>query len=311
LIIVTGGAGFIGSNLVHALNQRGHEDILVVDDMRDGRKFHNLADAAILDLIDKDLFLEQLDESETPGVIFHMGACADTTEWDGRFMLENNYEYSKRLLAYCDLRAIPLIYASSAAVYGNGPEFREDPTCEQPLNLYAYSKLLFDQAVRRQAANLSSQVVGLRFFNVYGPRESHKGDMRSVANKLHGQLQAVGRVELFQGSDGYGDGEQRRDFVWVEDVVRVALWFQDHPERSGIFNVGTGRSQTFNEIARAVIKYHGRGEIIYIDFPENLVGHYQSFTEADIGALRNAGYEAEFLTVEQAVPLYLDWIDGH
>jgi ADP-L-glycero-D-manno-heptose 6-epimerase len=310
LIIVTGGAGFIGSNLVKTLNEKGRSDLVVVDDMRDGRKFRNLADCEVLDLIDKDRFLEGLEAIERPEVIFHLGACSDTMEWDGRYLLETNYEYSKTLLAYCSDREIPLIYASSAAVYGLGPVFREERPYERPLNMYAYSKLLFDQHVRRVQQGLHSQVVGLRYFNVYGPRESHKGEMVSVAYKLHHQLLDSGRVQLFEGSEGYADGEHLRDFVWVGDVVNVTLWFWEHPDRSGVFNVGTGRSQTFNDVARAVIAHHARGKIEYIPFPEKLKGRYQTFTQADISALRKAGYDASFLTVEEAVPLYLRWLEG-
>jgi ADP-L-glycero-D-manno-heptose 6-epimerase len=310
LIVVTGGAGFIGSNLVKALNDRDRTDVVVVEDMRDGRKFRNLADCEILDLVDKDRFLENLDGIERPEVIFHEGACSDTMEWDGRFLLETNYEYSKRLLSYCAEHEIPFIYASSAAVYGLGPVFREDPAFEKPLNMYAYSKLLFDRYVRRLQPSLRSQVVGLRYFNVYGPRESHKGEMVSVANKLHCQLLESDRVKLFEGSDGYEDGEHLRDFIWVGDVVDVTLWFWEHPDRSGIFNVGTGESQSFNDVARAVIAYHARGQIEYIPFPDALKGRYQSFTQADIGALRDAGYDGSFLRVEEAVPLYMKWLEG-
>ncbi len=311
MIIVTGGAGFIGSNLVKALNERGQSDIVVVDDMRDGRKFLNLTDCEILDLPDKDRFREHLSQTEVPEVLFHLGACSDTMEWDGRYVLETNYAYSRALLDYCREREVPLIYASSAAVYGRGPTFLEEPPYEKPLNLYAYSKLLFDQHVRRTQPSLRRQVVGLRFFNVYGPRESHKGEMRSVANKLHHQLLNSDCVELFAGSEGYGDGEHLRDFIWVGDAVKVMLWFWDHPEQSGIFNVGTGRSQSYNDVARAVLAHHGRGKIKYIPFPEPLKGHYQNFTQADIGALRKVGYEESFLTVEEGVPRYLEWLEAH
>ncbi len=310
MIVVTGGAGFIGSNLVKTLNERGRTDVVVVDDLRDGRKFRNLADCEILDLIDKDRFLECIGGlPERPEVLFHLGACSDTMEWDGRFMLRTNYDYSKQLLAFCAEHQVPLIYASSASVYGMGPVFREDRPYEKPLNMYAYSKLLFDQHVRRTRP--SSQVVGLRYFNVYGPREAHKGEMASIAYKLHQQLLESDRVCLFQGSDGYANGEHRRDFIWVGDVVRVTLWFWENPQQSGIFNVGTGQAQTFNDVARAVIAYHGRGEIEYIDFPDTLKGRYQSFTQADISALRKASYDAPFQTVEEGVPLYLKWLEGH
>ncbi len=313
MIIVTGGAGFIGSNLVKALNERGCDDILVVDDLTDGTKFVNLADCTIADYEDKDAFLKAVEAGKGPDgtveAIFHQGACSTTTEWNGRFMMENNYRYSKTLLHYCLERKIPFLYASSAAVYGQGPGFREEPRYEKPLNVYGYSKLLFDQYVRRLLPRAESQVVGFRYFNVYGPREQHKGSMASVAFHHNNQILNGGRVRLFEGCDGYGDGEQRRDFIYVGDVAEANLWFLDHPDRSGIFNLGTGRSQTFNEIAHAVIDFHGGGEIEYIPFPDHLQGRYQSFTEADLSALRAAGYDRPFRSVQEGVRAYLEWLN--
>jgi ADP-L-glycero-D-manno-heptose 6-epimerase len=311
VIIVTGAAGFIGSNLVKGLNERGRSDVLAVDDLSDGRKFENLADCEILDLVDRDDFIEQVLWREDLGevhAVFHQGACSNTMEWDGRFLLRVNFEYSKELFGFCAERGVPFIYASSAAVYGGSREFRVDPACERPLNLYAYSKLLFDRWLRQRWDGLRSQVVGLRYFNVYGPRESHKGEMASVAYKQHLQLARSDTVELFEGSDGFADGEQLRDFVWVGDVVDVNLWCLDHPGVSGIFNVGTGRAQSFNDVARAVIGQHGRGRIEYVPFPDVLRGRYQSFTQADLAELRAAGYERRFLSVEEGVPLYLKWL---
>jgi ADP-L-glycero-D-manno-heptose 6-epimerase len=314
VIVVTGGAGFIGSNLVRALNEQVDADVLVVDDLSQGEKLLNLVDCDVLDLVDKDDFLGRIEAGRISGepvdAIFHQGACSDTLEWDGQIMIPANYTYPKTLFHYCVDRQVPFIYASSAAVYGLGPVFREEPQYEDPLNLYGYSKMLFDRYVRRQLGGLRSPVVGLRYFNVYGPRESHKGEMASVAYKLHRQLQQGSRVRLFEGSDGYANGEQRRDFVFVGDVVSVNLWFLDHPEVSGIFNVGTGRSQTFNDVARAVLAHRG-GKIEYVPFPEQLRGRYQSRTEADITALRKAGYGAPFLSVEEGVPLYLEWLEEH
>lgn len=313
MIIVTGGAGFIGSNLVKRLNDSGYQDILVVDDLEDGRKFLNLTDCEIADYMDKDDFLAQLDEvqpfSEAIDCIFHMGACSTTTEWDGRYMMKNNYDYSKRLLHFCSYAQIPYLYASSAAVYGGSETFSEAREFELPLNVYGYSKFQFDQYYRRMAAQIESQVAGFRFFNVYGPREQHKGSMASVAFHLNNQIAESGKVRLFAGCDGYADGEQRRDFVYVGDVVDVLIWFMQHPEKSGIYNLGTGRSQTFNDVATAVLAWHGRGELEYIPFPDHLKGAYQSFTEADISALRQAGYESEFLSVEQGVKAYLDLLN--
>lgn len=314
MIIITGGAGFIGSNLVRALNRRGRDDLLVVDDLRDGIKFRNLVDCDIADYLDQEDFLARIlrgeDWPQGIDAVFHHGACSATTEWDGRYMMRNNYEYSKILLGYCLDRGIPFRYASSASVYGAGQVFREERANEAPLNVYGYSKHLFDQLVRRRLAAGARQVAGLRYFNVYGPREAHKGRMASVALHLDGQLVAGERLKLFQGCDGYGDGEQRRDFVHVEDAVEVNLWLLDHPGVSGIFNVGTGRSQTFNEVARAVIGWHGRGEIEYVPFPEELRGRYQSFTEADIHALRAAGYARPFRDVETGVGDYMEWLHG-
>lgn len=312
MIIVTGGAGFIGSNIVQALNARGRTDILVVDDLTDGTKFANIADAQLADYMDKDEFLQRIEAGDDFGgaveAVLHQGACSTTTEWNGRYMLDNNFRYSKVLLHWCQERRIHFIYASSAATYGGGTVFNEDPQYEKPLNVYGYSKALFDQYVRRVLPTATSQIAGFRYFNVYGPREQHKGSMASVAFHLNNQLLADGLVKLFEGCDGYGDGEQRRDFVYVGDVVAVNLWFLDNPDRSGIFNVGTGRSQSFNDVANGVLKAHGRGELRYIPFPEKLKGRYQSFTEADLSRLRAAGYEGSFLTVEEGVARYMEWL---
>ena len=313
MIIVTGAAGFIGSNLVKALNERGQSDVLAVDDLSDGRKFANLVDCEISDLVDRDDFLERVLWREDLGeveAVFHQGACSNTMEWDGRVILRANYSYSKELFGFCAERGIPFIYASSAAVYGGSREFRVEPSCERPLNVYGYSKLLFDRWLRQRWGRVRSQVVGLRYFNVYGPREGHKGEMASVAFKQHRQLAAGDRVELFEGTDGYADGEQRRDFVWIGDVVDVNLWFLDHPDVSGIFNVGSGRAQSFNDVARAVIAAHGRGRIEYVPVPDALRGRYQSFTQADLRELREAGYTRRFLPVEEGVPLYVKWLNG-
>jgi ADP-L-glycero-D-manno-heptose 6-epimerase len=308
--VITGGAGFIGSNLVRALIDRGHDDIVVVDDLQDGHKFVNIAEFAIADYLDKDDFLERFDAdrafAKSIRAILHEGACSATTEWDGRYMMRNNYGYSQRLLHHCLEHQTPYIYASSAAVYGASQTFVESVENELPLNVYGYSKLQFDRYVRRVAANPGSQVVGLRYFNVYGPREQHKGSMASVAFHFNNQIVADGETRLFEGSGGYGDGEQIRDFVYVDDVCDLNLWFLDNPDVSGIFNAGTGRAQSFNDVARAVIAWHGKGKIRYIPFPEHLEGAYQSFTQADLTRLRAAGCDVEFRKVESGVKDYLD-----
>ena len=312
MILVTGGAGFIGSQLVRGLNERGREDILVVDDLRQGEKFANLATARIADYMDKAEFRPCLRAHDGgPGdlrdieFIFHQGACSSTTEQDGQYMLDNNYTYSKELLHFAMRHAIPFVFASSAAVYGASAGFAEAPANECPVNVYAYSKLLFDNYARARAAETGARLVGLRYFNVYGPGEAHKGTMASVIFHFNNQLHATGRLRLFEGSHGYANGEQRRDFVSVEDVVKVNLWLLDHPAVSGIFNVGTGEAATFNHIAEAVIDWHGRGEIGYIPFPAALKARYQAYTQADIGALRGAGYTAAFTPPAQGVARYL------
>ena len=311
MIIVTGGAGFIGSNLVQGLNARGITDLLVVDDLTDGKKCLNLSDAHLDDYMDKDDFLARVQAGQDFGpieAVFHQGACSATTEWNGRYVMQVNYDYTKALLQWTTAKKIPFYYASSASVYGNGLVFKEARENEHPLNAYAFSKFQFDVHLRKRISGIQSPVVGLRYFNVYGPREQHKGSMASVAWHMQQQLKAGDRVRLFEGCDGYGPGEQLRDFIYVDDVVAVNLWLLDHPEVSGIFNCGTGRAQTFNDVAHAVISQHQRGQIDYIAFPEHLKGRYQSYTQADMTALRAAGYDAPFLSVEQGVSSYMDWL---
>jgi ADP-L-glycero-D-manno-heptose 6-epimerase len=321
--VVTGAAGFIGSNLVKALNKHGVTEIIAVDDLARGDKFRNLVGCEIADYIDKGEFLERIESGAFDGVldaILHLGACSDTTESDGRYVMENNYRYSLDLLDFCQEEEIAFIYASSAAVYGSGRVFREGQSHEAPLNVYGYSKYLFDQIVRRRLHDLHAPVIGLRYFNVYGLNEGHKGRMASVAWHFFNQYRSEGKVRLFEGSDGFANGEQRRDFVSVEDAVKVNLHFLESKDISGIFNVGTGRAQAFNEVAVATVNacrtadglsrlsladLKQQGTIEYIPFPDALKGKYQSFTEADLTALRKAGYAASFLTVEEGVSRYV------
>lgn len=317
--VVTGAAGFIGSNIVKGLNARGETRILAVDNLAHGDKFRNLVDCEIADYFDQDEFLQRLrdgDFDDEIAAVLHQGACSDTMETDGRYMLANNYRYSATLLDHCQDNDIPLLYASSAAVYGASTTFREERTCEAPLNVYGYSKFLFDQYVRRTLPERTAQIVGLRYFNVYGPREAHKGRMASVVWHFFNQYRNSGKVQLFEGSGGYSAGEQRRDFVSVDDAVAVNLDFLDHPDRSGIFNLGTGTAATFNAIATATINgcrgaegataltfdaLHQAGAIEYISFPQGLAQKYQSFTQADLGRLRGAGYSAPFLGIDEGV----------
>ena len=322
--VVTGAAGFIGSNLVRALNARGISDVIAVDNLAQGDKFRNLVDCEVADYLDKKEFVESLAAGELDGAVeavLHQGACSDTMEQDGRYMMDNNYRYSLELLDFCLDQEVPFLYASSASVYGSGRVFRESRECEAPLNVYGYSKFLFDQAVRRRLAqaDFSAQVAGFRYFNVYGPRESHKGRMASVAFHFFNQYRAEGKVRLFEGCDGYGNGEQRRDFVFIDDVVKVNLHFLDKGT-SGIYNVGTGHAQSFNDVAVATVnacraaegqaplslaELQAAGTIEYIGFPQALKGKYQSYTEADVSRLREAGYQAPFATVEEGVAIYV------
>ncbi len=323
-VIVTGAAGFIGANILRALNERGETEILAVDNLARSEKFRNLAEFEIADYLDKTEFLERVRRRELPRpeVVFHEGACSDTMETDGRYMMANNFRYSSDLLDWCQSSGIPFIYASSAAVYGMGPVFSEVRSAERPLNVYGYSKLLFDQVVRRVLPTARAPVVGLRYFNVYGPRESHKGRMASVAYHHFHQFRSEAKVRLFEGSHGFANGEQRRDFIHVDDVVKANLHFWNRPA-SGVYNLGTGRAQSFNDVALAVVnalrEANGQGAlnlqqaasqgiIEYTDFPVALRGKYQAFTQADPTALRAAGFDDELMTVEQGVAAYVRWL---
>ena len=329
MYIVTGGAGFVGSNIVAGLNDRGLSNVIVVDDLEDGVKVSNIIDLEFSDYLDKSQFLKDVIKNGLPQqtrMVFHQGACSDTTVTDGHFMMENNFSYSKHLYEACRSCDVPFVYASSASVYGESKVFEELSEYENPLNVYALSKLIFDRYVRVREASCTNQVVGLRYFNVYGAREQHKAHMASVAYQLFYQYQATGQVRLFGASGGYGDGEQRRDFVSIEDVVSANLFCMDHPNFKGIFNLGTGVSRSFNDIGLAVVnscrtvsgskslsleECQTQEIISYFDMPASLTGKYQDFTQADVGRLREAGYDGKFTALEAGVRRYVDWLGQH
>jgi ADP-L-glycero-D-manno-heptose 6-epimerase len=316
MIIVTGGAGFVGSNLVHQMNSAGIKDILLVDNFapaphHSGPKFFNLLGAEFADYMDKREFRAALKGGKFEGVkvsaILHQGACSNTLEDDGQYMMDNNFTCSKELLHFALARKIPFVYASTAAVYGLSETFSETPANERPLNIYGYSKLVFDDYVRRLIPEIRSTVLGLRYFNVYGPREQHKGRMASVIHHFTKQLKETGTIRMFQGSGGYGDGEQRRDFVFVNDLAYINMFFAGLLKESplqpvkAVVNAGTGEARTFKAVAEAVMQVHGPGSIEYIPFPADLKDRYQHFTEADLTGLRKAGYTASFTPLEEGV----------
>ncbi len=326
-IVVTGAAGFIGSNIIQGLNARGIDNIIAVDDLTEGDKFRNIADLKIADYLDKNVFYELFAEGAFGKVeaVFHEGACSDTMESDGKYMMDNNYTLSCGLFNTCQRAGTRLLYASSAATYGGSDTFKETPEYELPLNVYGYSKLLFDQRMRRECGNnfkkFKRQVVGFRYFNVYGPREQHKGRMASVAFHEFNQFKAEGKVKLFGEYGGYGNGEQMRDFVFIDDVVAVNLWYFDHPEVSGIFNLGTGRAQPFNDVALSVVNsLKGvkldlagavkAGLIEYVPFPDALRGKYQCYTQADLTHLRESGCDHVFADVQSGVSQYMRTLSG-
>ena len=321
MILVTGGAGFIGSNLVRQLNHQGERNILVVDDLTEGKKSKNLFDCVISDYEDKDEFIALLKSGKYDQIrtVFHLGACSDTTEWDGRYMMRDNFRFSRELYQHCGKRDIPFIYASSAAVYGApSPKasldlaelFDEIEANERPLNMYGYSKLAFDQYVRANAQERTNLVVGLRYFNIFGPGEAHKKSMASVVYNFNKQITSTGVIRVFRGSHGYPDGGHERDFVHVSDAINMTLWASKlAASGSSIYNCGSGVARTFNELALLVIDFHGKGKIDYIDFPEGLADSYQPCTKASMKRSKNIGYSNEFKTLETGVEEYLTWLN--
>ena len=312
MIVITGGAGFIGSNLAKTLSQSG--ELLIVEELdRQTEKFSNISDINYIDCIGKDEFLSNIKNEEKKysnkiDIIFHLGACSKTTEKDRSYIMSTNFEYSKALLHFCANNKIPLIYASSASVYGASKIFKESPENESSLNHYAESKLLFDNYYREHSKKINSQVAGLRYFNVYGPGENHKKEMYSVVYRFYHQVKENNEIKLFKASHGYENGEQRRDFIHVDDTINVKKWLMNSRDISGIFNVGTGLSRSFNDVAKNVISTLGEGKIKYIDFPDDLEPQYQAFTEANMSLLRKSGFEQKFLSVEQGVQSYIKWL---
>lgn len=314
MIVVTGAAGFIGSNIARTLNQQGRTDLLLVDHLKDGRKYRNIVDIEALDYLDKDQFIDYIQHEPSflndVEVIFHQGACSDTTAWDGIDMMDTNYEYSKTLLHLTDKHRIPFIYASSAAIYGTSTAFTPDVRVETPLNLYGYSKLMFDRYVIRLMPQLHNQVVGLRYFNVYGKGEGHKTTMCSVVRHFYNELIRDNKITVFV-CDGYEPGEQKRDFIFIDDVVKLNLWFWQHSQQqSGIFNCGTGVATSFNEIAHALLEWYGKGDIVYKPLPENLKGRYQTYTQADMSNVIHAGYSQSFTDIKTGVIAYADQLSS-
>jgi len=312
MIVVTGGAGFIGSALIAELNGRGITDILVVDQLGGDERWKNLRSLSFADYVEKDDFLEMVLADKTPSgieAVLHMGACTDTTETNASYLIKNNYEYSKLLAQWATDADIRFIYASSAATYGDGSAgFSDDEEkieVLRPLNMYGYSKQLFDLWARK--TGLLKRIVGLKYFNVFGPNEYHKGDMRSFVIKAFEQIKAKGKVGLFKSHNPkYADGEYVRDFIYVKDAVDMTLFFLDNPAAGGLFNIGTGKARTWNDLVKAVFAAMGKkANIDYIEMPENLRSQYQYFTEADMTKLKNAGYEKETTKLESATKDYI------
>ena len=316
MIIVTGGSGLIGSNLVRSLNLMGRKDVIIADNFKNGSKLKNIFDLSVHDLMDKGELFGFLNDNIDGQIscVFHLGACSDTMEWDGKYVLENNYQYSKKLLDWCQENDTPFIYASSASVYGTNSISEIDAKYENPINAYAYSKLLFDNYVRRKLPTSTSQIVGLRYFNVYGPGEAHKEKMASVIYHFNNQVGAENKFGLFRGVGGISDGQHSRDFVHVDDTIQAKIWFMNNSSKSGIFNIGTGESVSFNDVGKHLIQWfeHNGRRIptkCYIDFPDQLKGSYQNFTKADLTKLRAAGFNHKFKDVKTGIDSYLTFLN--
>ena len=315
MIVVTGGAGFIGSAFVWQLNAEGIEEIVIVDELGETDKWRNLARRRFVDYFHKEAFLSMVLEDRVPfpvKAVIHMGACSSTTERDADFLLENNYRYTRHLAEWAVKKGTRFVYASSAATYGDGSRgFSDDDKVTQtllPINAYGFSKQVFDLWLLRRGWD--AKVAGIKFFNVFGPQEYHKGDMRSVVHKAYEQIRDTGTVRLFKSYRApYPDGGQMRDFVYVKDVVEILKWFLDHPEANGIFNLGTGTARTWNDLVGAVFAAMERpAQIEYIEMPESIRGQYQYLTQAQMGKLRAAGCRRQFRSLEEAVA---DYVRGH
>lgn len=307
MVIVTGGAGFIGSNIVKGLNNKGIDNILIVDNLEKAEKHKNLNKIKFYDYVDKrDFNVEEFLQNNKVEAVFHQGASSNTMETDGRYMMKNNYECTKETFLACQKHNVRLFYASSASVYGNGDKgFIEKEECEYPLNVYAFSKYQFDRFLNLNIKHLGSQVVGLRYFNVYGPQENHKGRMASVAFHMFNQIKNNEPMKLFEGSQNF-----KRDFIYVDDVVAVNMFFFEHQSISGIYNCGTGNAESFCEIANALKEKYTEAKIEYIPFPESLVGKYQTFTQSDITSLRKAGYNKPFISLKEGTLKYADILEN-
>ena len=310
MIVVTGGSGFIGTNLVRSLLKLNHK-VLVIEELdRNSHKFKNIDALDIVDCIGHNVFIRDLLNDKYKNkieYIFHLGACSKTTEPDREYIMDVNLNYSKILFEYAANNNIKMVYASSASVYGSGSIFREDQANESSLNHYSESKLLFDNYVRENLDKVDSQIVGIRYFNVYGPYEQHKEVMSSVIFHFYNQIKDTGKLKLFRGSHGYSDGEQRRDFVYVKDTIDIKIWFMQN-NISGIFNVATGKSRSFNDVANSVLDFFNSGHIEYVDFPDGLEEQYQAFTEADLTNLRNVGYKGLSTELEDGIKSYLSFL---